>query len=347
MSRWLEQALEFARSDEKFVLVTVAAVRGSAPREPGAKMIVTSRETIGTIGGGQLEYKCTQIAVERLRAQDTQAGMRKFPLGSNCGQCCGGVVDVLFEPGDSKSLRWLELLRERLLRFETTVVATCLDNPAKKYLLGDEDVLWSAAPQDCPPGLRESCAESLAPDTNAAVADGFLLELVRMPGFHVAVFGAGHVGAAVVDILSNLDASLRWIDSRQQIFPARLPPNVTAIAAAEPVREVAAMPANTFYLVMTHSHPLDMDICSHILRRTDFAYCGLIGSLSKRRRFERLLRKQGLGAAQLERLTCPIGIAGIEGKKPVEIALAVAAELLILRDRQLQSGNKDAHVRAI
>ena len=93
------------------------------------------------------------------------------------------------------------------------------------------------------------------------------------------------------------------------------------------------MPAGSYFLIMTHSHALDFEICDQILRRDDAAYCGLIGSLSKRRRFEHLLRKQGLAAARLQNLTCPIGIDSIAGKRPVEIAISVAAELLALRGR--------------
>jgi xanthine dehydrogenase accessory factor len=94
---------------------------------------------------------------------------------------------------------------------------------------------------------------------------------------------------------------------------------------------------------MTHSHPLDLEICARILGREDAAYCGLIGSLPKRRRFERLLRKQGIPESSLRRLTCPIGIAGITGKKPAEIALAAAAEILRTRDamQSVADGERD------
>ena len=88
------------------------------------------------------------------------------------------------------------------------------------------------------------------------------------------------------------------------------------------------MPPGSYYLVMTHSHPLDLDICDRILRRGDAAYCGLIGSLTKRRRFEKRLRQQGLSQSVIETLVCPIGVEGISGKKPAEIAIAVAAEIL-------------------
>ena len=88
------------------------------------------------------------------------------------------------------------------------------------------------------------------------------------------------------------------------------------------------MPRGSCYLVMTHSHAIDFDVCDRILRRPDTVYCGLIGSLSKRRRFEKRFRAQGLQDKDLERLTCPIGVSGISGKKPAEIAVAAAAEVL-------------------
>ena len=97
MSGWVDDLAEVLDRGAPCVLVTVSGVRGSAPREPGAKMIVTASESIGTIGGGQLEYQCTQIAAEALPngQQKSAAFTRRFPLGTNCGQCCGGVVEVM------------------------------------------------------------------------------------------------------------------------------------------------------------------------------------------------------------------------------------------------------------
>jgi xanthine dehydrogenase accessory factor len=110
---------------------------------------------------------------------------------------------------------------------------------------------------------------------------------------------------------------------------------VKTIETSEPALEVAAMPPSSYYLVMTHSHPLDFDICDRILRRGDAAYCGLIGSLTKRRRFEKRFRQQGLPQSAVEHLVCPIGVTGISGKKPVEIAIAVAAEILRVYEKSL------------
>ena len=131
-------------------------------------------------------------------------------------------------------------------------------------------------------------------------------------------------------MLGMLDANVRWIDSRSGFFPERVPDNVQTLWSSEPAREVAALPANSYFLVLTHSHPLDYEICRAVLARGDFAYLGLIGSRSKRRRFEKRFAAEGVTG--VDRLRCPIGIAGISGKKPAEIALAVTAELLQLRD---------------
>ena len=94
MNQWIDDLHGLVENDDCCSVVTVAGVRGSAPREIGAKMIVTARETIGTIGGGQLEYQCTRIACEQLQKKhdDGQRLQRRFPLGTNCGQCCRGIV---------------------------------------------------------------------------------------------------------------------------------------------------------------------------------------------------------------------------------------------------------------
>lgn len=332
MNQWLS---DLNSSDESSVLVTVVAVRGSAPREAGAKMIVTARETIGTIGGGQLEYQCTRIAASQLRKEGAYGAerlQRRFPLGSNCGQCCGGVVDVMFERVVSSSADWLGELKRLHDQRCPVVVITPLDEPAGKYLVAADRCMQFDNVATCPDRLIATARRMLIERSETTVLDRFLLDPLLQSDFHIAVFGAGHVGAATVDVLSKLDCNIRWIDGRRNVFPERLPANVTAVESASPAQEVAALPPGSNYLVMTHSHPLDFEICDQVLRRQDFAYCGLIGSLSKRRRFERDMRKQGMSDELLECLTCPIGVGGISSKKPADIAIAVAAELLRIRD---------------
>jgi xanthine dehydrogenase accessory factor len=158
----------------------------------------------------------------------------------------------------------------------------------------------------------------------------------------VLLFGAGHVGRALARALAPLPLRLRWIDSRAQEFPE--PP----LAGPELVltegwrAEVEAAPAGAAYFVMTYSHGLDFEICEAVLRRGDFAYLGLIGSRSKRARFEHGWRELGLDAALLARLTCPIGGPLKDKRPPVIAALAAAQVLHALADDNRQAGGEAA-----
>ena len=78
MNEWLADIDTLDADDDCFVIVTVAGVRGSAPREVGAKMLVTAKSSIGTIGGGQLEYQCTRIAVDRLLRDGASTDRRRL-----------------------------------------------------------------------------------------------------------------------------------------------------------------------------------------------------------------------------------------------------------------------------
>jgi len=334
MNEWIDELSDLAAAGERAVLVTVAGIRGSAPREIGAKMIVTATETIGTIGGGQLEFQSTRIAVDML--DDKATTLRSFPLGSSMGQCCGGVVEILFEPVADGVPAWLRALAALHGQREPAVIATRISRsrPAK-YVVTAGNVFGGEEAVDAGDEALAARARSLLagrPVTTRDVQEFY--EPVVASDFNIAVFGAGHVGSAVVRALSDLDCNIRWIDSRRRIF-RQVPANVRAIETAEPALEVAAMPADSYYLVMTHSHALDFEICDRALRRRDARYCGLIGSLSKRRRFEKRYRQQGMPAATFAELVCPIGVAGISGKKPAEIAVSVAAEILKIRERQV------------
>lgn len=151
------------------------------------------------------------------------------------------------------------------------------------------------------------------------------------PALSVLLFGAGHVGRALAAALAPLPLALTWVDSREDAFPPDVPEGVTALATDTPEAEIAAAPPDAAFLVLTHSHALDLELVRVILRRGDFRYCGLIGSRAKRARFARQLQERGIDGASLARLTCPIGLPGIPGKEPAVIAAAVAAQLLTLR----------------
>ena len=330
MNAWLEQLRDFERCEEASVSVTISDVRGSSPREVGAKMIVTRKDVTGSIGGGQLEYRCAKMAVDMLCDVQVMRRRHRFPLGPNLGQCCGGVVDVLFEHSAALEDGLLEQMVRLHNRRTQFVIAT---TSSRKWLVTATSCYPPEHNNDDVAALARELLASHGSARSVKHGDNsVLLEPVTNSNFNVAVFGAGHVGSAVVQMLAGLDCNVRWIDSRRNIFPARTAANVLVVESDDPAREVAAMQDNAYYLVLTHSHPLDYEICSRVLERREFAYLGLIGSTAKRRRFERLMRQQGMSQSLLERLTCPIGIDGINGKKPQEIAIAATAELLRCRD---------------
>jgi xanthine dehydrogenase accessory factor len=154
------------------------------------------------------------------------------------------------------------------------------------------------------------------------------------PLFHLQLHGAGHVGRAIATLLATLDVAVDWFDERDEGFPdaTRLgspwPAHVRRTSVDVVEREVANAPAGAFFLVLTHEHELDLRIVEAILQRGDFAFCGLIGSKTKRASFARRLAERGVASDAIARLTCPIGIAGIAGKEPEVIAAAVVAQLL-------------------
>jgi xanthine dehydrogenase accessory factor len=149
------------------------------------------------------------------------------------------------------------------------------------------------------------------------------------PLFTLQLHGAGHVGRAIVRLLHDLPCAVQWIDARDSEFPAeRDPPHISRLCVDAVDAEVAGAPAGGFFLVLTHSHDLDLAITQAILQRGDFGFLGLIGSATKRARFEARLRQRGIGAAMLARMNCPIGVPGIPGKQPAQIAIAAVAQLL-------------------
>ena len=148
----------------------------------------------------------------------------------------------------------------------------------------------------------------------------------------VALFGGGHVGRALINVLSRLPYRITWIDSRDEIFPQDLGSNV-ACEHSDPVQAgVNDLERGSKVLIMSFSHAEDLEIVAACLQRVrthnDLPFIGLIGSKTKWAAFRHRLEARGFTADELSRVTCPIGLAGIEGKEPEVIAVSVAAQLL-------------------
>ncbi len=180
------------------------------------------------------------------------------------------------------------------------------------------------------PTLGQCCGGALDLDFGLLADEDPATWPAPAPRFQLQLYGAGHVGRAIVRLLAELPCRVWWIDEREDEFPPDpLPPHIERVCV-EPVQaEVAAAPPGCFYLVLTHSHDLDLALAQAILARGDFGFFGLIGSATKRARFEHRLLARGLPAAALARLVCPIGLPGITGKEPEVVALTAVAQLLL------------------
>ncbi len=150
----------------------------------------------------------------------------------------------------------------------------------------------------------------------------------------VALFGGGHVGHALVNVLSDLPYQVQWIDSRDEVFPEQLPANVVCDHSDPVHAAVEALPSGACVLIMSFSHAEDLDVVAACLKRQrlqgDLKFVGLIGSKTKWATFQHRLEAKGFSADELAFITCPIGVDGITGKEPEVIAIAVAAQLLQL-----------------
>ncbi|WP_425101499.1 xanthine dehydrogenase accessory protein XdhC [Tropicibacter sp. S64] len=277
--------------------VVVAEVRGSTPREVGASMLVWHGGQSGTIGGGTLELEAARHAFDR-------QGATRHALGPDMGQCCGGAVTL-----------WTELFdAETLAALEGPVIAR--------------------GPGAMPLAVQRVLAQARGQGTRPAPAliDGWMVEPVTEPQRHLWIWGAGHVGRALVQVLAPLpDLAITWVDTGPERFPQTVPAGVTALPAAQPARLVPHAPKNAEHLILTYSHALDLDLCHAILSH-DFAFCGLIGSDTKWVRFRKRLAALGHADAQIGRICCPIGQKHL-GKHPAAIAIGVASQLLDIQKR--------------
>ncbi|MCT4556057.1 MAG: xanthine dehydrogenase accessory protein XdhC [Pelagimonas sp.] len=277
--------------------VVVAETKGSAPREAGAAMLVWQGshgpEQIGTIGGGELELQAAHHAFAR-------QGATRHALGPELGQCCGGAVTL-----------WTEQF-------------TAADLPA----LQGSDVI-ARGPGEMPLAVHRLLDKGRAQGQRPApgLVQGWMVEPLLIPQDQLWIWGAGHVGRALVDVLSPLpDLAITWVDTDAARFPDQIPPSVTQLWHSQPETLMRAAPHQASHLILTFSHTLDLTLC-HAALCHGFGWCGLIGSDTKWARFRSRLTALGHQPDEIAQISCPIGQKTL-GKHPQAIAIGVAAQLL-------------------
>ena len=295
---WARAALTGIKN-QPVCLVAIAGTAGSAPRETGALMLVYADHIEGSIGGGELEFQ----AIETARAHQPEASferrIRTYPLGPSLGQCCGGHVKVMYEwysPDNVSVLTELAALAAQSAGFSL------------------HDTNGQAEPS------YTALRSDPLPETMLALA-------LDIPLPEVFIYGAGHVGRAVIELARHLACQIYWVDVDESRYPEAIPPGVTRLAARTPQTIAAHAPDDAIHIVMSYSHQLDYEIISALLTTGRFARCGLIGSHTKAARFRGRLRDSGLSQNQIDRLICPVGLPEVAGKTPVQVALSVTAQL--------------------
>ncbi len=298
------QALQSAVAQHGTVArIVVAAVAGSAPREVGAAMLVWTGGQSGTIGGGALEWQAAQAARQMLPRPSPR--LTQVPLGPALGQCCGGAVTLLTEIFDETALAALQESHAIIAR-PVTRDAPAMPLAVRRSLTRARD--QGTLPQ---PGLVQ----------------GWMVEPIATPRRSLWIWGAGHVGRAVVGVMGPLPGvAITWVDVAADRYPDVVPEGVTVLPAAAPVQAALLAPTDADHLILTYSHVLDLDLC-HTLLAHGFATLGLIGSASKWARFRSRLAALGHAQTSIQRITCPIGDPAL-GKHPQAIALGVAAQFL-------------------
>lgn len=315
MRLW-QRLLEAIDVHGRAAMASVVGMQGSTPREAGARVVaLPDGSFFGTIGGGTLEWRAlADLQALLVRPAPKRFQLRSIALGPELGQCCGGRVELAYE--------WFDVSQR--------------DEIASLAAREAEGPFRTRARIDGEAPLRRAADPEGVVAIGSATRTGPLLE----EGFGEAprrlfLFGAGHVGRALVLALAPLPFDVTWVDPRPDAFPARVPANVRCIQAGDPAAMLDTAGEGDFALVMTHNHSLDLSIADAALRRP-LAFLGVIGSASKRARFRRLLGEAGHPPSEVARMIMPIGIPDIRSKLPAAIAASVASDLLI-RDEALQT----------
>lgn len=291
--------LAAVQTQDRVARVVIAGFAGSSPREVGAAMLVWAAGQSGTIGGGALEWQ----AVLRARAMLKAGGKRldHVPLGPNLGQCCGGAVTVLTEiysVADAAAL-------------EDDVIARPVDGSPMP--LAVKRLLAAARGQGAAPVPQ--------------LLQGWMVEPVAKPQRQVWIWGAGHVGRALVSVLAPLPGvAITWVDVALDRFPGDVPANTRVLPVADPALAVALAPTDAEHLILTYSHALDLALCHRILQN-GFSRAGLIGSATKWARFRSRLTALGHSPKAIAQIDCPIGTPHL-GKHPQAIAIGVGTAFL-------------------
>ena len=325
---WLKDLGRMVTDQGFAVRVSVIAVDGSAPRDVGAFMTVAGDTFEGTIGGGALENEALMVSRQMLADGVSSPWRRQvldYPLGPELAQCCGGYVRLLYEVIGKQEINALDVAA---IASPHMVAVRPIISDQPMQIIADRKIgseQWPLAVR----GFVRDMTSGTQPYRALLTVDDWYLEPLGANLQPLYLYGAGHVGRAVIHALNGLPFNITWVDTQAGRFPDHIPQGVDQIITDNPAAIPLEAQPGAFHIVMTFSHVIDFDICQAVLATGRFQYLGLIGSKTKRARFANRLRDAGLDDGWIERLHCPIGVSGLEGKEPAVIAISLAADLLV------------------
>ena len=305
---WLSQLIAGLGENQPMARLILLEIKGSSPREAGAEMLITQTTHRGTIGGGALEYQAMQIAASQLASPDMTDFKRvihHFALGPDLGQCCGGHVTVLIEYYPPSILPDLQALKAQA-----------------PYAYG-HDVKTQNLP------FAIAYTDDNGTDLFYDKAEASLIIPAKRADMPLYIYGAGHVGRALMAVTHDLGLKRIWVDEAPSRFPDDVPSDVMIVPASDMALIAEHAPQGALHIIVTYSHAFDEAITYALLAKGDFGEIGLIGSRTKRARFAKRFAQAGITDEMIDKLHCPVGIAAITGKSPVHVALAIAGQIAI------------------
>ncbi len=338
---WLDEIERRVERSGPVARVLIIATDGPTPRATGTAMLVWRDGAAGRIGRGDAEQRSIEIArkmIDELGAVDlgeAPAGRdvkwfretARYSTGKVLGESSGGTVEVLIEvfgPAECAALA-----RSGGLGAEARFIG-------RRLRSGEVPVLLVAGRSDLSADWRTGIAELMGRPharlarTSASGGEDIVVERLRPPRPPFYVYGTGLVARALVVVLAGLPFEVIWVDTAPGNFPADVPAGVLTMASGDVEAIARSAQDGALHAVMTADHDLDLGVCRQILRRGSFHYLGVIGSLLKRERLVGRLEADGIEAAILERLSCPVGLPQIKSKQPSVIAISIAAQALAL-----------------
>lgn len=304
---WLTTLLSLLEDAPAVAILTIGAIKGSAPREPGATIFVTSDKQIGTIGGGSLEFDAIAFARQQMNksSQGVNRLEKTFLLGPDLGQCCGGQVHLLIEIYHQDVIEDLQSLSKS-------------GAPASFHDLTKETLPTPLSKAHISFHFDKQGKEMIRP----------LVQKTRP----LYIYGAGHVGRALQNITSGLGFTRIWVDVEAQRFPTDPDPDITLVPARDMAVIAKNAPKDAYHIIVTYSHQIDEAICHALLSSGQYGRIGLIGSQTKKARFAKRLAEAGHNADQIADIICPIGLKEITSKDPAYVALSIAGQLAMWQE---------------